>query len=326
MTKFLIIRFSSIGDIVLTSPVMRCLKEQFDGEVEIHYLTKTNYLDLVQFNPHINKVHSIQKSYQEVLADLKAEKFDYIIDLHHNLRTLRVKNALKCKAFTFKKLNIEKWLLVNFKMDKLPDVHIVHRYLDTLESFNVRYDQKGLDFFFPKNYSFQLKELDFNEPIISFVIGAKFNTKRLPTEQIEKICAATNHKIILLGGPEEEAEGAGIASKFEHVVSMCGQCNLMDSAFILKNSKLVICHDTGLMHIASAFQKNIVSIWGNTVPKFGMYPFNIESNYTLHEVPGLKCRPCSKIGFKECPKKHFDCMNKQDLSKIQEKIKEFMNM
>jgi len=326
VTKFLIIRFSSIGDIVLTSPVVRCLKNQHKGEVEIHFLTKKSYVNLIENNPHIDRVHTIEKSHKEVLAELKAEKFDFVIDLHHNLRTLRVKRALGVPSFSFNKLNIEKWLLVNLKKDKMPDIHIVQRYLNTLESFNIKDDGKGLDFFFPNNYQFNKELINIETPYVSFVIGAKFNTKRLPTEQIEELCGRINQQIVLLGGKEEEEEGNRIAKKFAHVTSLCGKCNLMDSAHLIKESEVVITHDTGMMHIASAFQKKIVSIWGNTVPKFGMYPFMDASNFSLHEVENLSCRPCSKIGYKECPKKHFDCMNKQNLKEIQEKVEAFISL
>lgn len=308
----------------MTSPVARCLKEQFEGESEIHFLTKKSYTDLVKFNPNIDKVHFIENSHKEILDTLKSENYDYVIDLHNNIRTMRVKKALGVKSFSFHKLNIEKWMLVNFKKDNLPDVHIVTRYLDTLKEFNIQDDKKGLDFFFPEDYVFSENLYPVNQKFIAFVIGAKYNTKRLPEEEITKICEKQKLPVVLLGGPDEKLEGDRIANQFDHVSSLCGKCSLMDSAHIVKNAQLVICNDTGLMHIASAFQKNIVSIWGNTVPKFGMYPFNIENNYSIHEVEGLKCRPCSKIGYKECPKSHFNCMKQQDLNKIQDKIESFI--
>lgn len=323
MTKFLIIRFSSIGDIVLTSPVIRCLKQQFNGEAEIHFLTKESYRNLIQANPYISKIHTIKQSHKEVVENLIDENFDYIIDLHHNLRTLRVKKILKKPAYSFQKLNIEKWMLVNLKKDRLPNIHIVERYLKTIESFEIKNDNKGLDFFFPKDYQYDPNIYPTDRKFIAFVIGAKFNTKRLPTSEIEKICQQNEQPIVLLGGVEEKEEGEAIAKKFSNVQSLAGKCSLLDSAFIVQKSDLVVCHDTGFMHIASAFQKNIVSIWGNTTPKFGMYPFNIENNFTLHEVKDLKCRPCSKIGFQECPKKHFNCMSQQNIQEIQSSIEKF---
>ena len=91
----------------------------------------------------------------------------------------------------------------------------------------------------------------------------------------------------------------------------CGRYSLHQSASLLRQAAFVVSHDTGLMHIAAAFGQRIYSIWGNTVPEFGMYPFRTE--YEALEVPGLPCRPCSKIGFAQCPQGHFRCMRAQNL-------------
>jgi ADP-heptose:LPS heptosyltransferase len=133
-TKFLIIRFSSIGDIVLTTPVIRCLKQQVPG-AEVHFLTKKNFRGLVDPNPYVDKVQVLDGSWDLMIHQLQEENYDYIIDLHHNLRTLRIKRALKgVPAFSFRKLNFKKWLLTVFKINLLPAVHIVDRYLETLNA------------------------------------------------------------------------------------------------------------------------------------------------------------------------------------------------
>ncbi|MCB0476520.1 MAG: glycosyltransferase family 9 protein [Crocinitomicaceae bacterium] len=325
VTKFLIIRFSSIGDIVLTSPVVRCLKNQFNGEVEIHFLTKSQFADLVQFNPYIDRCHFLEESTSDLIQKLKEEQFDYIIDLHHNLRTLRVKKALGVKTFAFNKLNIEKWLLVNFKKDKMPHLHVVDRYMETLSSFHIQNDGKGLDYFYPDSFSFNASKFSLPNNYLAFVIGAKFNTKRLPQEKVEEICSQIATPIVLIGGKEEEEEGEKIASKFSHVLNLCGQTSLMESAKIVEKADVIVCNDTGFMHIGAAFQKNMVTVWGNTVPEFGMYPYLESDKFSQHEVQGLKCRPCSKIGFAECPKKHFNCMNQQNVKEILEKIQGFIS-
>src|SRR6187402_803655 len=148
--KFLIIRFSSIGDIVLTTPVIRCLKQQVPG-AEVHFLTKENYRGIISSNPYVDKVQLLGSSWDLMIHQLQQEDYDYIIDLHHNLRTLRIKKALKRgQHFSFNKLNIQKWLLTAFKINRLPAVHIVDRYLYTLKNFNVVNDGKGLDYFFPE--------------------------------------------------------------------------------------------------------------------------------------------------------------------------------
>jgi ADP-heptose:LPS heptosyltransferase len=130
--KFLIIRLSSIGDIVLTTPVIRCLKQQVQG-AEIHFLVKRQFNDVVKHNPNIDKIHFYRDDKEQMIAGLQAEKFNAIIDLHHNTKTLRIKKALKVKAHSFYKLNIQKYLLTAFKINVLPKVHIVDRYMKTVE-------------------------------------------------------------------------------------------------------------------------------------------------------------------------------------------------
>ena len=122
--KFLIIRFSSIGDIVLTTPVVRCLKKQVPGAV-IHYLTKKSFAGIIENNPYIDKTHYLEDDLSETITELRAEKFDQVVDLHHNIRSLKVKRALKVPSRAFNKVNIEKWLLTTFKLNIIPDKHIV---------------------------------------------------------------------------------------------------------------------------------------------------------------------------------------------------------
>jgi len=322
--KFLIIRFSSIGDIVLTTPVVRCLKKQVEGEVEIHYLTKSDYVDLLKENPHIDKIHAIEKSTNEVIERLKKEAFDYVIDLHKNLRSNRVKRKLNALSFSFNKLNIEKWLLVNLKMDRMPDIHIVDRYLDSCKAFGVKNDGEGLDFYLPKNFNNQIELPEsFNNGYIALVIGANHNTKRLPTDRLKELVNEIKQPIVLIGGKKDEEIANELLTNNNSIYSAVGKADLMQSAYLIKESDLVISPDTGMMHIAAAFQKEIISVWGNTVPELGMYPYfkaGKNSNSKIFEVKGLKCRPCSKIGFDKCPKGHFNCMNQIPLEEIAESV------
>ena len=322
--KILIIRFSSIGDIVLTSPVIRCLKKQTG--TEIHYLTKKNFEKILLSNPYVDKVFSIEKEISEVITDLKSMNYDYVIDLHKNLRSLHVKKALGVKSFSFNKLNIEKWLMVNLKINRLPNTHIVDRNLETVASLGVENDGAGLDYFIPKEDEIDLHEISkkFNFPIaeskyIAFVIGAAHATKRLPVEKIIDICNGLKLPLILIGGKEDFENGDIISTKSTgYVLNLCSKLNLNQSASIVKQAQVVITHDTGLMHIAAAFRKKIISIWGNTIPEFGMYPYyptalkeEVFKN-NIVEVKGLSCRPCSKIGYNKCPKGHFKCMQMVD--------------
>jgi len=307
MAKFLIIRFSSIGDIVLTTPVVRCLKTQI-SDAEVHFVTKKQFKGLVENNPYIDKYFLLEKSLNDLLTDLKSENYDYVIDLHNNLRTSIIKLRLGVKAFSFDKLNWQKWLLVNLKINKLPNIHIVDRYLATLNDFGVVNDNKGLDYFIPTiTNPLNLEPNSY----VAFAIGGQHNTKKLPNHKIIELCSKINKTVVLLGGKEDETNGQEIADKVgEKVINYCGKCNLNQSAEIVRQSEYIITHDTGMMHIAAALKKKVISIWGNTVPEFGMYPYQTE--YKVIENKELSCRPCSKIGYKKCPKGHFKCMEDLD--------------
>jgi ADP-heptose:LPS heptosyltransferase len=317
--KFLIIRFSSIGDIVLTTPVIRCLKQQVEG-AEIHYVTKKQYFSLISQNLHIDKIHLLENGLNELIKKLKEENFDYIVDLHNNLRSSILKFKLKTLSFTFHKLNFKKWLVVKFKKDILPRKHIVDRYFETVKLFDVQNDNKGLDFFidFKNEINIGTFPLAFHKGYIAFAIGARHATKQLPADKISQICNEMNLPVILLGGHEDfkNAEKIIETANKTKIFNACGGYNLQQSASLVKQARFVITHDTGLMHIAAAFKKTIISIWGNTIPEFGMYPYLSDENSKTFEVKGLKCRPCSKLGYTKCPKRHFDCMNKQDFNSI----------
>lgn len=315
--KILIIRFSSIGDIVLTTPVIRCVKQQVPG-CELHFLSKPNFKAVLSSNPYIDKLHLLQKPLAKTVEELKAEKFDYVIDLHNNLRTRLLKFKLGVRSTAFNKLNIEKWLLVNFKINRMPDKHIVDRYLEAAAPLGVKNDGRGLDYFLEKERDLAELLPPSHRNYIAFVTGAQHATKRLPFNKIVEISRLINKPIVLLGGKDEMEQGAEIARKSgSHVFNGCGKFSLDESAFLVREAEVVITHDTGLMHIAAAFNKRIISVWGNTVPELGMYPYKTDDQ-KMFEIKGLKCRPCSKIGYKKCPLGHFKCMNEQDSKGIAE--------
>ena len=316
-TKFLLIRFSSIGDIVLTTPVVRCLKKQVP-DAEVHFLTKESFRSVVEHNPYIDKLHTLAHSWELMIEELKAEDYDYIIDLHHNTKTLRVKNALKIKSFSFYKLNIQKYFYTALKINVLPKVHIVDRYLKTAESFGVKNDGAGLDYFISKNEETKLSDIpaSHHAGYIACVIGAAHFTKRWPVHKWKEFCSTIKHPIILLGGKEDAINGDEIAAVDNvKIYNACGKFKLNESADIVNKAKVVISNDTGLMHIAAAYKKPIVSLWGNTVPSFGMYPyygnkFTDVQLFDMLQTNKLWCRPCSKIGYDKCPLGHFKCMEK----------------
>ncbi len=323
-TKFLIIRFSSIGDIILTTPVVRCLKKQFP-EAEVHFVTKKNYKSLLENNPYIDQVFLLESSLFDLLKLLKSKDYDFVIDLHNNLRSGIIKNYLRIfswlnlfqeksslKTFSFDKLNFSKWILVKFKKNILPNVHIVDRYLKTLSSFGIKNDNEGLDYFIPESDIFDLYNLpeNYQKDYVVYAIGGQHETKKLPLKKMIELCETIQKSLILIGGKEDFEQGEKLASELQEkkeIMNLCGKLNLNQSASIIKQSDLVYTHDTGMMHVAAALKKNIISIWGNTMPALGMYPY--QTNFEVIENKDLHCRPCSKIGYNKCPLGHFRCMN-----------------
>jgi ADP-heptose:LPS heptosyltransferase len=307
--KILVIRFSSMGDIIYTTPVVRCLKQQIPG-CEVHFLTKKQFEYIYQKNPYLSKLHFLKPTLSETIADIKAEKFDLIIDLHNNLRTSIIKLLTQIPSSTYKKERIGKWLALKFKWKSfVSQDHLVERYLKTVKFLGVENDNKPIDYYIAKEYHLE----EFLPPThqckyIAFIIGATHFTKRMPNEKIISICKSTNFPIVLLGGDDVKVNATIIKNAIgERVFDSCGVTNLDQSVFIVSKAHKVIGFDTGLTHIAEAFDAPIASIWGGTTPDLlGVFPYKVKDSL----VVGIElfCRPCSKFGLEACPLGHFKCM------------------
>ncbi len=268
-------------------------------------------MPVLQANPNIDKFHLLDGSLSGLIEELKQEDFDFIVDLHNNIRSLRVKLALHKPSATFDKLHFRKWLMTTLKINRLPEVHIVDRYFEAIKKLDVKNDGKGLDYFIPEeeevNISTEFPGIKGN--YYTWVIGGQHATKIFPKERIAALVQKTSTPVVLLGGKEDQKAGDFIQARHpDYVINAAGKYSINQSASILRQSSKVFTNDTGLMHIAAAFHKEIISFWGNTVPAFGMYPYLPGMQATILEVQGLSCRPCSKIGYDKCPKKHFRCM------------------
>ncbi len=322
--KVLIVRFSSMGDIILTTPVVRCLKQQLNCEV--HYITKEIFSDLLKGNPYIDKLWTIQSDIYELKRELIAAQYDAVVDLHKSLRSWQLSWLLKKGAYRLDKLNFKKWLFVKFKLNYLPDIHIVDRYMDTLSQWNVENDGTGLDYFIKTN---QLPEADSflnnaSEESVGLVLGAAHFTKIPPIQLYRDFCESYPGKIALIGGPAEQAKGEELASRYgNRIRNFAGKHSIDESAYILNRTSMVIAPDTGMMHISAALQKPIILIWGSTHPAFGMYPYYGVNSGLKHrnvERVGLYCRPCTKMGRATCPEGHFRCMKEHTVDDIMREV------
>lgn len=324
--KLLVIRFSSIGDIVLTTPAIRCLKQQLPN-VEIHFLSKLQFKAVTEANPYIDQFHYYNGNLSALTKTLKAEQFDYVIDFHKNFRSYKIRWALRTKVLAYRKLSVQKFLLTRFHINLMPGRHISLRCLDALAPLGVTDDGRGLDYFIPLHATLKPGDLPVSHSAgyIAIVIGASYFTKKLPLEKLQELCAAINYPIVLVGGKEDATMGAAIATVDDiKVYNACGKFSLHESADIVRHSNLVISHDTGLQYIACAFQKKVLAIWGGTSPALDVEPYygtgyvNEALHHLYHNyvVPNLACQPCSNYGTTTCPKKHFHCMQWQDVDQI----------
>ena len=317
--KILVVRFSSIGDIVLTSPVLRILKSQ--KNIEVHFLTKDEYTSILEKNPYIEKIHVIKNSVAEVKDQLFKEKFDYIIDLHNNLRS-QLLRSLKVPIKRYSKSNFKKFLYMFFGINLLNNKHVVDRYVDVLSFLNLKNDDKGLDYFLPKG---SLVDYDVKQKYITWCIGASKIQKQLSVSQIATIANKLDLPIILLGGKEQKEHGDKIIqiSNKARILNFCGEVSINQSAYLIKNSQYLFTNDTGLMHIAAAFQKKIISFWGCTKPDLGFYPY-IEESKSLMIVSKNSKRQCSKHGG-SCKFSDDGCIKMIDTEKILKRITEFIS-
>ncbi len=318
--KILILRFSSIGDIVLTTPLIRALKNQRKN-AQLHFVCKQSFADTLQHNPYLDKLYTFKADIDELYSSLQNENYDLIIDLHNNLRSHRLIRKLGIKAFHFPKLNVQKFLAVNFKkINVLPKQHIVDRYFEALKKLNVMPDGKGLDYFITESDRVSLSTIfqNANTKFIALVIGGSYFTKQIPLAQLNQICQNATLPIVLLGGKSDASIAAELMKLNPNLVNQCGILSLNQSASVIQQAEWVISSDTGLMHIASAFNKKIISVWGNTIPEFGMSPYMPNPSNQILQVKNLPCRPCSKLGHKKCPLQHFKCMHDHDFNFIKD--------
>jgi ADP-heptose:LPS heptosyltransferase len=317
----LIIRFSSIGDIVLTSPIVRCVYNQYSKN--IHILTKSNFRSLYDNSPYVSKVICYDDyPLLDLVKILRKENYQLILDLHKNLKSKIISFLLFKKVISFSKLNLKKWLYVKLKLNLLPSLHLVDRYFDSLNELKIINDKQGLNYFYKSDFQ-PSTESFINTNYAVAVLGAAHYTKTVPKEKWQQWISKIDLPIILIGGKAEIPLSIEL-SKMQNTINKVGICSLDESAYYLEKSSFVISPDTGMMHIAASFQKSIISVWGNTLPQFGMYPYyanNQIKNINL-EVSNLKCRPCSKIGYNKCPQNHHNCMNLQvnDLNQFITKI------
>ncbi len=338
--KTLIIRMSSIGDIVLTTPLIRTFKKKFpDGRLD--FVIRKEFADLLRYNPYIDTLYEFNAQsgivgLRRLAEQMQHTGYDLIIDAHNNLRSRFIRR--RCKAKKIVRINkriVPRFFLIKFKWKLYRDnVHVVDRYIEPVVQFGVHNDYQGLELHIPdtirEHVSRQFTGIkSVRKTIVALCPSAKHYTKRwlkeYYVELAEKLVRDYNACIVILGGPEDHAYCEDLKRLIggEHVLNVAGEVTLLQSAAVLDHCDAVVTNDTGLMHIAAARKRNVVAVFGPTVRELGFFPYGNKS--TVIEHTNLSCRPCSHIGTHKCPKGHFRCMKEVSPGRVLAAVHQYIS-
>jgi lipopolysaccharide heptosyltransferase II len=326
--RILIARLSSIGDIVLTTPLIRAVKNKYP-QARISFLVKKQFSGLLQHNPNIDELIEYNKSEGELnrICKIISEKqFDWFIDIHKSLRTryLRFLTGIPYST-SYRKQVFHRQLLVWFGSNHFTEIRPVYlKYFDSVAKQGISYDSEGTEVYFSKedtdfvNLELTKGGYSFKEPIITLCPGASYWNKQWPAERFAetgKILAnGKNAVIALLGGSKDQRLCESVKDIIgSPAINLAGKLSLTGSAALLNQSLLVITNDSGMMHLAQSQKKPVLAIFGSTTRELGFFPLPQKSIVVEKQ---LSCRPCTTKGLDHCPKKHFNCMNLIPVSEV----------
>ena len=299
-----------MGDIVLTTPVIRALNQQLKAKID--FLTKLQYVSLLEGNKYINRIFSLN----DKVDFLQKNKYDYVVDLQNNLRSWKIRNKIQTKSFVFNKKSLRRYLLIYFGIDLLKN-HVVDRYFATVASLNVVNDNQGLDF----NVSSSVKpEFNTSQSYIAWCIGGTHNPKKLSAKQITQVVSKLKIPVVLLGGNNDLDIAEEIINNVEckSVYNFCGKLSVQESSYLIKKSKMLLTNDTGMMHIASALKMPIISFWGCTKPSLGFTPYMTDPS-SIKIISKRSAKPCSKHG-RHCKYGKNGCIKEIDPQLIYDSV------
>lgn len=324
--KFLLLSFSSLSDVIFLTPVFRALKVQTE-DAEVHLATTTVLKNAILENPYLDKIHTVEQNLWETSLQLNKERYDFVLDFENNFRTLAICLVCNTKAIRLKKLRWHYWVMVNLKINSLPNKHLTERFFGVIERLNIKPDDLGLDYFIPEPDKVPWEWLPetHHQNFVTVIICAPYNTRKLTTNRLIELCDKINKPIILLGMQKDVNEGNTVEAFFKKlnedyegglkelnkktiIFNACGKFNFNQIASIIKKAQHVFTYDNDFVAIASAFKRNTFVMLGNTTLSFGRYPY--KTKFTILENNKISCRPCSSKGYNHCPKGHFNCMNK----------------
>ena len=315
----LVVRFSAIGDILLTTPLLRTLRAAHPG-ARITVLTKAQFAPLVSHNPHVSEVIGIEpgEGIRAVARRIRGIRYSHLLDLHGSLRSRLLRRLVPGPWTTYRKRRVARAALIVAKRDLYGDAPpMPERYFEAAEPLGLGPDGGPPDFFLSEAADVRargrLRGLGLGEdgrPLVAMAPGAAHPTKRWPDEAwtvLARRVAATGADVALLGGPDDVDSSQAIAERAGvSVASMAGILGLQETGAVVRRAEVLVSGDTGLMHMATGVGTPVVALFGPTVRQFGFFPYNAEHS-TVVQLE-LACRPCSAQGGRACPLGHHRCL------------------
>lgn len=330
LTTTLIIRFSSVGDIILTSPLIRTLRTR-NPHCRIDFLVKEDHADLVRYNPHLSRTLLLPKGsglaeLRRIRTQVREARYDLILDMHDNLRS-RFLTFGRSPVLRYRKRRLARFVLIHAHHDIYRfaggAVPMHQRYIEPLAPYGIADDGAGPDVFLTTEIAASASAIlaSAGLPPAQQAVGvcpsARHATKMWDAERFASAAAALAQEralpVILFGSQNETTRCEQIAERIHAhtpsalVINTAGRCTLLETAAAMDRCAVVLTNDTGLMHLAASRKRPLVAVFGPTVRQFGFFPQGTPN--VVVEQPGLACRPCTGIGRASCPKKHFRCMS-----------------
>ena len=337
--SFLLIRLSSLGDVILTNSVVTELRGRFP-DARIDFVVRKESKDLIAHNPAIDRLFVLdvraKGSMKTLRKELRGIGYDTVVDLQGNFRSSFLRKIPKARIRRIQKNRLLRFFLVKFQWNLFP------RFYRELPTVPGRYFAavaeagpfpERTDLFLPPEHLDEGRRILEKTPgglrSVIMAPGARHFTKRWPEESyrelIRKLFEHTGRSTVLVGGPDEIPGIRRIQEGLpeEMVVSVAGEISLLDTLGFIAAGSLFISNDSALMHAAAAFQIPQLAIFGSTVRELGFFPVNPRAR--ILENPAVSCRPCSHIGRSRCPKTHFRCMTTLGVEDALDLLKPFLN-
>ncbi len=329
--KILIIRLSSLGDVILATPLLRQLREAYP-EAEVDFLVRSDFEEVLRFNPNVSRIISFDKEggftyLRKIRRQIHRSRYDVVLDIHRNLRSRFICSGMglwlfrRTKIYKVRKQQFIRFLLVKFKINLYRKIYgriirVWEKYIRAARPIGIEPDKGQPDLFLPAEAEETaerfLNFLSGKQKFAAIAPGAKHFTKRWPANYYAELIRALFDKwkmpSVLVGGKEDVPVSDDIIALLPEgmAISAMGQFSILETAAIMKNAAIVITNDSGLMHAASAYDGSLIAVFGSTVEELGFFPNSPQAE--VIENQGLYCRPCSHIGRSACPEGHFRCM------------------